>query len=157
MECVGEVVCTAHPRPPHPGSLEAKLQGPGSGCDLKSERPDAFQRSLDTPEAAWGLASSPLFLRFTTTLPLHVLSIGPPFHSRPSNFSFLCLSREGWLHCNPVSYPLPPVSRPSPDADTHSPDLLSAWPSNPGYPETGLEGLGYASPAPQWAIFVFIR
>ena len=37
------------------------------------------QRSSDTPGAAWGLASAPLFLQLTTALPLYTLSPQDPF------------------------------------------------------------------------------
>lgn len=47
-----------------------------SGYNLRSDWSAACQRSLVTPEAAWGLASAlpTPFPQLTTTLPLHTLS-----------------------------------------------------------------------------------
>lgn len=98
----------AHGRPSFKG-LEV------SGFDLKSDQPAACQRSLDTPRSCLGPGQCPLLPPAHCNLaPSHPLPTGTPPHSRPWNFSFLCL-RKGWLHYNPASYPLPHCKQAQPN------------------------------------------
>lgn len=90
----------------------------------------------------------PLSLAPHCLVPSDALPTEPPAHSRPSNLSFHCLRREGWLHCDPPSppYPLPPASRPSPilqPVHRHGnpsicPLCMTTWPWTPGAKAAGF-------------------
>lgn len=110
-----------------------------SGFNLRPDRPVACQRSLRHPKGCLGSGQCPpLPPTHHYLASLHPCPTGPPPHSRPLNFSFLCLRREEWIHCN-TQLPTSSCKQARPklgslDTQTQPPrSALRAWPSNLGH------------------------
>ena len=126
----------------HPTKAISSLEGPGvSGCSLKSDLPAAGPEVLGHPRGCMGPGQCPpLPPAHHCLAPLHPLPTGPLPQSRPSNFSILCLRKDG-----STVTPLPQLVTPSSKQAQANPgslcrqrSALGARPHGTEHPEPGL-------------------